>query len=169
MLSVIKQHGRTIVCCMAVFLSFGIVCGIRLDGYQGFIQIVYGKAAAGLTGNSESDMNVEAVRAVAARGKPEIVFDYHKTLPKKKVSLDDMFSATDADGDPVAVEITDVRDAFGKSILYLTDLDRKKKNALQNTADFQFPAVGVYKLAVRAADREKRTTCEQYQIPVTSN
>lgn len=169
MLSVIKQHGRTIVCCMAAFMAFGIAFGIRMDGHQGFVQIVYERAMGDLTGDPASHADEGAVRTIAARNRPEIVYTCQKTLPKKKVSLDAMFVATDADGSPVAVEITDVQDASGKSLLYLTDLDRKKKNALQDTADFQFPAVGIYKLKVRAEDCEKKTAYEQYQIPVTSN
>ena len=169
MLILMKQHGRTIVCCVIAALVFGIAFGIREDGYQGFIQIAYGKAMGDMTEETEGRADAQAAKAVAERKKPEIAYAYQKTLSMEEVSLDGMFSATDADGGPANVQITDVRDALGKSLLYQTEHDKKRKHALQDTENFRFPAPGIYRLYVRAADREKKASCGQYQIPVTSN
>lgn len=169
MLILMKQHGRTIVCCVIAVLALGMAFGIRVDGYQGFIQIAYGKAMGDMTRDAAGDAGMEAVNAIAARRKPDISYVYQKTLPKTTVNLDAMFSAKDADGNPVDVKITDILDASGKSLLYQTDLDRKKGKAIEDTAGFQFPAVGVYRINVKAVDWEKKAAFEQYQIPVTSN
>lgn len=169
MLILMKQHGRMIVCCVIAALTFGIAFGMRADGYQGFVQIAYGKAMEDMTEETAGRADAQAAQAVAARRKPEIAYTYQKTLSGENVSLNSMFSATDADGNPAAVNITDVLDASGKSLLYQTEYDKKRERALQNTENFQFPLPGVYRLYVRAADHEKKASCGQYQIPVTSN
>lgn len=169
MLALVKQHGRTITCCVIAALAFGIIFGIRADGYQGFIQIAYGKSMGDITEEAAGRADARAAQAVASRRKPEITYTYQKTLSEVKVNLDGMFCAVDADGNPASVKITDVLDASGKSLLYQTEQDKKRKRALQDTGNFQFPAPGVYKMLVRAADHEKKAFCCRYQIPVTSN
>lgn len=167
MLILMKQHGRTITCCVIAALIFGIAFGIRADGYQGFIQIAYGKAMEDMTEETAGRADAQASQAVAARTKPKIAYVYQKTLSGEKVSLNSMFFATDADGNPAAVTIMDVTDAYGNSLLYQTERDKKRKIALQDTEEFQFPVPGIYRLYVKAADREKKAVCGQYQIPVT--
>lgn len=169
MLSVMKQHGRTILCCMTAVLIFAAVFCIRAGGRRGLIQIAYERALGDLTEEPESRADEEAVRAVAVRKPPEISFAYQKTYPDAAVCLNDMFLAKDADGALIAVEITDVLDGSGRSLLYGEDSGHTKKKPLQDTRNFRFPSVGIYMLTVKATDREKKTACAQYQIPVTSN
>lgn len=66
-----------------------------------------------------------------------------------------MFLAKDADGAGISVEITDVREEDGESIYE------------RAAGGFLFPKPGIYKISVRAVDKEKRTACREYRILVS--
>ena len=169
MLILMRQHGRTIVFCILSFLVLGALGSVRSGTEEGFIEIAYRKAFGdSVKTDVASYVDAEAVKAQAARKKPVITFTYVKTLPKKEVNIYQMFSAKDADGNAVMVEITDILKRDGKSVLYRNELEKKKKMPLYDTKKFPFPTVGVYSILVKAVDREKRTSYGQYKLPVTS-
>ena len=170
MIAIMKQHGRTIIYCMAAVFVLGIAFHIRSGSDIGFIQIAYAKAEQGMTKTDVTDYtDALAVKALAARKNPKITYAYSKALPKNTVNLNQMFAAVDADGASVDVEITDVTDSRGESLLYRTAEERKKNIRLCDTKKFMFPSVGVYTVNVRAIDQEKKTADGQYKLPVTSN
>ncbi len=165
-----KQYGRTVLCCAAVFFIFGILSGIRVDGNTGFIRIAYAKAAEGTAGaDAGQGLDVDTVLSVAARKKPEIVFQYTKVLSQEKMNLNKMFSALDADGQEAFVTVTDVLDSDADSIMYPSKEDRKNQAAAYPADRFVFPRPGIYTIKVKAADREHKTAAAQYRIPVTGN
>lgn len=170
MFNLMKQHGRTILYCAAAVLVLGIAFHIRSGLNTGFIQIAYAKAR-----QSMSNMDVmaytdtSAVKAFAARSKPKITYSYTKALPKSEINLNQMFSAVDADGTSVAVEITDILNSRGESILYQTEEERKQHIMQYHTDKFLFPSVGIYTINVKATDTEKKTVYGKYRLPVTSN
>lgn len=168
MLSVVKQYGRTILCCVIAALIFGMVFHIRSEEKTGLIQIAYGRAAKDMrTIDILEYRDTDAWRAAAVRTKPEILFCYTKTLPGTAVNVDAMFSAKDADGREAVVMVTDILDASGMSILYATEADKTENRRMFATEQFCFPSPGFYTLCVRAVDTENKTACAQYQFPVT--
>lgn len=170
MITLMKQHGRTIIYCMVSVFVLGIAFHIRSGSDVGFIQIAYAQARQGVT---QTDVTAYtdalAVKAFAARKKPKITYSYTKTLPKKAVNLNQMFVAVDADGTSVAVEITDVINSCGESILYRSAEEKKKNICLYDTKEMMFPSVGIYTVNVRVVDKEKKTAYGQYKLPVTGN
>lgn len=170
MLILMKQHGRIIIGCVISVLVLGIIFGIRVGGDTGFVRIAYKKAMGDRTDTDIADYtDAEAVEAVLARSKPEIRYSYTKVTVGKEADIGAMFLAEDADGNPVAVEITDILNVSGASILYETEEDRKNKKYTHDTAHFLFPVSGIYTLRVKAEDDEKRETYRQYKIPVSGS
>lgn len=80
-----------------------------------------------------------------------------------------MFEAKDAEGNPAALEITDIVNPMGESILYLTKEDKKQHRQSEDTKNILFARTGIYTVYVKAVDAEKKQTYEQYRLPVTSN
>ncbi len=167
-----KQQGRTIALCMAAAVVFGIFFHIRVDGKTGWFAVAYAKAmerAEQEEASLDADADAGVYQTVAARRRPEIVFVCQKIAPQKAVNLHAMFTAKDADGNPAEVEILDVYDASGGSVLYRSNEERAKKTGAYHTTGVVFPAVGVYALKVRATDAQKKTSCRIYKIPVTGS
>lgn len=154
----IKEHGRTVVCCAAAVFVLGVVFCIRSGEDKGFIQIAYARAKEDMA-HTDFLLYTEAVKTVMARKKPEIVYLYKKILPGETVNIDGMFLARDADGKPAQVEICDILNSLGESIL-----DTEKGC---DTKKFLFPVSGIYTLKVKASDKENRTVCKQYKALVS--
>lgn len=164
------QYGKAILVGAVSSLAFAAAFGIKADGRKGFIQIAYGKALEGASLSGAADREDADVNlAIAARSVPKVVYAYQKTVPCQAVNLNAMFSAEDAQGNPVKVEITDIFDASGKSVLYQTKEDKLAKRKKQETEEFVFSCIGAYTLCVTAVDAERKAFCGRYQIPVTSN
>lgn len=166
MLILMKQHGKMIVCCIVSVLLIGILFGMRIDGNTGLIEIAYGKAMSARE-DLEPAVFVDAVKNVLARSKPEITYSYTKTVLKQAANINAMFEASDADGNKISVEVTDILDAYGGSILYESEEDKKNQKRTCDTSEFLFPTSGVYVIRVKAEDAEKRTTYSQYKLPVS--
>lgn len=152
----IKQYGRTILYGISAAFVMLAVFGVRQGGNTGMIQIAYGTAAKEMSEKKEiSYRDADAVKAVLARKKPKISYIGKKILPDTPVNLNELFLANDADGNRISVEITDVRSENGESIF------------CQSAQGFLFPKPGIYKISVKAVDKEKRTVCGEYAIPVS--
>lgn len=170
MLVFMKQYGRTMVFVLIAAAVLAIAFQIRINGHTGFIQAAFGKAMEGRSSGGILPLrDVDAVKAAAVRKEPQISFRCTKILPQQAVDLNAMVTAADADGNPVNVEITDIVNEAGESILYQTKEDRKDSAAACSTTGFLFPAAGIYTMDVQAADREQKTAKVQFRIPVTGN
>lgn len=170
MVTLMKQYGRAILICVTSVLVLGILFRMQSNGKTGFIEVVYDKALEDMNEINPSDYtDTDAVKAVMARKKPEITYMYTKTLIGSAVNLENMFEAKDAEGNPVAAEITDIRNPLGVSILYSTKEDKKQHRQSGDTKNFLFEKTGIYTVYVKAVDAEKKQTYEQYRLPVTSN
>ena len=86
------QYGKAILVGAVSSLAFAAAFGIKADGRKGFIQIAYGKALEGASLSGAADRSV-----------PKVVYAYQKTVPCQAVNLNAMFSAEDAQGNPVKV------------------------------------------------------------------
>lgn len=170
MFILMKQYGRAILICITAMLILGIMFFAKSGGKKGFIAAAYETVMEDLSESSLADCtDTDAVRAAAARKKPDIVYTYEKTLPGSAVNLDHMFEAQDAEGNRITAEITDILDPLGKSILYLTKEDRKLRRRSGDTKRFLFTETGIYTICVKAVDAEKKRTNGQYRLPVTSH
>ncbi len=168
MLAFIKQHGRMILYCVAAVLVLAIAFGISLDGKKGMILIAAQKAAEHMEAvDIRTERDVNAVMAAAARRRPKITYTGTNAVSGTAVNLKEMFSAADADGISVAVEITDVLDVSGKSVLYETKEQRKHKTGKYDPEGFVFSTAGIYTVHVKAVDREKKVSRMKFRLPVT--
>lgn len=170
MVTLMKQYGRAVLICATSVLVLGILFRMQSNGKTGFIEVVYDKALEDMNMTNPSDYtDTDVVKAVMARKKPEITFTYVKTLVGSAVNLENMFEAKDAEGNPVAAEITDIVNSLGVSILYSTKEDKKQHRKSGDTKSFLFAETGIYTVYVKAVDAEKKQVYEQYRLPVTSN
>ena len=159
MLLLMKQYGRTIVVCLVSMLMFGAFAAIRAGESKGLAEIVFRKAMEGsMEADSGSYADVNAVKEIAKRSAPEIKYTYMKAYMGNPVDLNAMFAATDADGNMAEIEILDIFDHFGNSVL----------DTVKNGAEsFLFREMGIYTLRVKAVDHEKKVCYGQYRLPVT--
>lgn len=165
-----KQYGRTIIICITAMLVLGILFCMQSDNKKGFAALAYEKAMGDMDDRNFADYtDTAAVKKAAARKKPKIVYTYEKTLPGMAVNLENMFAAEDAEGNCIAVEVTDLLNSAGDSILYLTKEDRKLRRKSGDVKRFLFAETGIYTVCVKAVDAEKKQTCGQYRLPVTSH
>ena len=165
-----KQYGRTILYVVFAAAVFGMIFGTQVGEHTGFVQAAYQKANEDRTDRDVTVYtDVDAVKKVIARKNPEITFSYQKTLPGIPADLGRMFLAKDEEGNPVTVEITDILDGMGDSILFLTEEDRNQKKYICDPASFVFSKTGIYTIKVKAADREQKTSYQEYKLPVTSH
>lgn len=170
MLAFMKQYGKTVIFALAAVMVFGIAFRMRLNGHTGFIEAAYAKAMEQENGaDIASVWNMEAVKAAAARKHPAITFRCEKICPKTPVNVGAMLTAADADGSGIDVKILDITTEDGRSLLYRTDEDRKRKRAAYAPNGVVFPSVGVYVMEAEASDREKKTTKARFRIPVTGH
>ena len=159
MLSFIKQYGKTVLFAIAGVAVLGIAFGIRVNGHTGFIQAAYGRAMEGMDMPDVRGLgDTDAVKAAAARVRPQIVFRCGKILPQVPVDLKAMLTARDADGNQVDVIITDIITKGGGSVFV---------GAACTPEAFVFPYAGIYIMEVTVSDREKKTAKAQFRIPVT--
>ncbi len=170
MVTLMKEYGRAILICATSVLVLGILFRMQSNGKIGFIEVIYDKALEDVNESNPSDYtDTDVVKAVMAREKPEITYTYAKTLVGAAVNLENMFEAKDAEGNPVAVEITDIVNPLGASVLYSTKENKKRHLKSGDTKSFLFAETGIYTVYVKAVDAEKKQTYEQYRLPVTSN
>lgn len=170
MFTLMKQYGRAVTVCITAAIMFGILFHIQSGGKTGFIELVYDKASGDMNYVSPADYrDTDAVKAAAARKKPEIIYTYTKVILGTAVNLEAMFEARDADGNPVAAELLDIVGPSGESVLYLTEEDRKLHRQSGDTKSFVFSVPGVYTVYVKAVDAEKKQTYGQYGLPVNGH
>ena len=170
MFILMKQYGRTVIICVTAVLVLGILFRMQSGGKMGFIALAYEMAMGDFSDrNPAGETDTNAVKAAAARKKPETTYTYVKTVPKAEMNLEAMFKAKDAEGNPIAIEITDILNPAGDSILYLTKEDRKLRRKSGDTKRFLFANTGIYTIYVRAVDTEKKQAYGQYRLPVTTH
>ena len=170
MVALMKQYGKAVFICVTSVLVLGILFQMQSEGKTGFMEIIYQKTMEDMSKASPADYtDADAVKAVMARKKPQITYTYTKTLVGAVVNLENMFEAKDAEGNPAALEITDILNPMGESILYLTKEDKKQHRQSEDTKNILFARTGIYTVYVKAVDAEKKQTYEQYRLPVTSN
>ena len=157
-----KQYGRTMLLAAAAVLVLGAAFGIKVKGKTGFIEAACGTAMEDLDLTAEGSLAVaDAVKAAAARSRPEITFGCTKILPQTEVDLTAMLTASDADGRQISCEILEIWDEDGQSLLH-------PAGAVCDPSRLLFPSAGVYVMEVKAVDAEQKTAQVQFQIPVTT-
>lgn len=170
MFILMKQYGRAVIICITAALVLGILFRMQSGGKTGFIALAFETAMEDFSdGNPAGETDTNAVKAAAARKKPEITYTYVKTVSKAEMNLEAMFEAKDAEGNPIAAEITDIVNPAGDSILYLTKEDRKLGRKSGDTKSFLFAETGIYTVYVKAVDTEKKRAYGQYRLPVTTH
>ena len=95
---------------------------------------------------------------VCQRTAPKIFYNEQKQwYAGDIISIEEIFSGEDAEGEKLAVEVQEIVDKSGNN---------QMKMYQQETQKVIFPEAGIYVFKLRVQDKEKRYTVEEIEIPV---
>ena len=156
----LKQYGKAIIMSVAVLAILTLANTITIDGKTGVLNIIYSGAADNIT-KTGADMHSDkaVVQAINQRSVPTI--ECINSFLKVGITLDlsTIFSVIDADGKNQidaggpTIEITDViRYTDKKSVIYLSEDDKRNNVKAKEPTAFTFAESGIYQIYVKAKD-----------------